>query len=218
MELYNIVHFFYSCDKNESTGERQELYVLIVGFMEGLCRLHRQQLDSITNDRELLSEYVKRWQHFAGTAKGIRGICSYMQRFFIPSIRSPSLFLLAQMKWRDICFLGLEHRLFDQLLLLVHEQQQQQDDNILAGLAHSFANLTVCEHTEMKLHDKRQDALAEQHMRNLLSQIKDIPKSHDKEEDKKRLFILLSRLPDDSLVNEYILQQQLEELAAQKRT
>jgi len=112
--------------------------------------------------------------------------------------------------------LGLEHRLFDQLLLLVQDRRQASVDDLLASLAGSFANLTVCEHAEsrlpVKLHDKKQDAMAEELVQELVSDIKDMPKTHDRDEDKRKLFLILSRLPDDNLVNRFVVAQQLEDL------
>jgi len=65
---------------------------------------------------------------------------------------------------------------------------------------------------------KKQDALAEELVRELVTDIKDMPKTHDREEDKRKLFLMLSRLPDDNLINQFVVAQQLEDLDSHTKT
>ncbi|KAL6068801.1 Cullin-1, variant 2 [Balamuthia mandrillaris] len=151
MELYNMVHFFFACEKKEGTEERRELYSLIVSFFESMCLLHCQQLNELPADAAILPEYVRRWKHYAGTARAVRGVCAYMHRFFLPACKLHDVFLMALIKWRACCFMGLEQRLFEELVTLLRNKKgeqshsmyicQQGDDSaedLLSGLAQSF--------------------------------------------------------------------------------
>ncbi|KAL6068800.1 Cullin-1 [Balamuthia mandrillaris] len=228
MELYNMVHFFFACEKKEGTEERRELYSLIVSFFESMCLLHCQQLNELPADAAILPEYVRRWKHYAGTARAVRGVCAYMHRFFLPACKLHDVFLMALIKWRACCFMGLEQRLFEELVTLLRNKKgeqshsmyicQQGDDSaedLLSGLAQSFANLNVREHTDknlsIKLHANKEDQLVQQHIQTIIRTIQQAPLSNDSEAEKKRLFVILSSLPDDDLVNKFAVESKLAE-------
>lgn len=125
-------------------------------------------------------------------------------RYFVPEYNKADVFLVSLARWQALCVVGLEARLLAGVARAVAADQARgapDTDDLLAGLVRAFADVRVAERVPAaRLADPQHEQLEASHAARILQQIKTLKLTGHPETDWPRLAEVLSRLPDDDLV------------------